>query len=392
MATRGGKDKMRDEPVEAREGSLALPADLTRALTFLRAHLSEPVQLDRLADIAGVRPRTLETHFKAFLGTSPLGWVRRARLMRARQQLLSAGPDSSITDVALSSGFSQLGRFSAEYRSSFGELPSATLRRVRQQTDDDVADEALRLTFRALPQAFAVAPQQCEVALEQLERPMELLPSYGLPKAVAGWCWGQRASHRFSATPDADRELSCRLANEAYELAPDDALTVAMSSGSLVLAHRFDEAERRLERALALDPSLAYGWTRRGWMSAYLGDSDSALRELKIALHLMPFDPLKHITFIGIGCAYFNAGNYERAAKWTRDGVEMSPGSFWATRVAIAAAALAGARTEARRMGRQLMRKDPDLTVSEARRAWPFSPAFMTRLGDGLEIAGLPRN
>jgi len=37
------------------------------------------------------------------------------------------------------------------------------------------------------------------------------------------------------------------------------------------------------------------------------------------------------------------------------------------------------------------MRKDPDLTVSEARQAWPFIPAFMSRLGDGLEIAGLPR-
>ena len=43
------------------------------------------------------------------------------------------------------------------------------------------------------------------------------------------------------------------------------------------------------------------------------------------------------------------------------------------------------------RMCRRLMRKDPDLTVSEARLAWPFTPAFMSRLGDGLEIGGLPR-
>jgi hypothetical protein len=50
-----------------------------------------------------------------------------------------------------------------------------------------------------------------------------------------------------------------------------------------------------------------------------------------------------------------------------------------------------GAHAEARRMGRQLMRKDPELTVAEARRAWPFPPAFMSQLGDGLQIAGLPR-
>lgn len=55
-----------------------------------------------------------------------------------------------------------------------------------------------------------------------------------------------------------------------------------------------------------------------------------------------------------------------------------------------AAVALTGARAEARRMGRDLMRRDPNLTVSEARQAWPFTPAFISRLGDGLEIAGLP--
>ena len=51
----------------------ALPADLVRALDWLRSHLSEPVDLDLLASVAGVRPRTLESHFKTFLGTTPLG-------------------------------------------------------------------------------------------------------------------------------------------------------------------------------------------------------------------------------------------------------------------------------------------------------------------------------
>jgi len=158
------------------------------------------------------------------------------------------------------------------------------------------------------------------------------------------------------------------------------------------LLHRLEEADRRLERALAMDPWLAYAWVRRGWMSAYLGDGEGAIRELRTALHLMPFEPLRHLSFIGMGCAHFVAERYDRAALWVQGGVEACPGSFWAERIGIAAAALAGARVQARRMGRQLMRKDPDLTVSEARRAWPFTPSFMSRLGDGLEIAGLPRS
>jgi len=394
MPTRDVSSKRPGDPSENSDTYSALPADLVRALGWLRAHLSERVELNQLAQIGGVRPRTLETHFKTFLGTTPVGWVRRMRLARARQELLTAGCDVKVTDVALNSGFNQMGRFAAQYREAFGELPSATIQRKRRGSpgsDDPDTDEALRLTLDALPLAFAVAPKQCNAALEELERPQELAPNYGLPKAVAAWCRGQRAAHRFSAIPDVDREQAYRLAEEAHDLAPHDALTLTLSSGALVLLHRLEEADRRLEQALALDPWLAYAWIRRGWMSAYMGDSESAIRELRTALHLAPFEPLRHLGFIGMGCAHFTAERYDRAALWVQSGVKTNPGSFWAERIAVAAAALTGARGEARRMGRQLMRKDPDLTATEARQAWPFTPAFMSRLGDGLEIAGLPR-
>jgi hypothetical protein len=36
-------------------------------------------------------------------------------------------------------------------------------------------------------------------------------------------------------------------------------------------------------------------------MAAYFGDGDAAIRELSAALHLMPFEPLRHLSFIGMG-------------------------------------------------------------------------------------------
>jgi tetratricopeptide (TPR) repeat protein len=146
-----------------------------------------------------------------------------------------------------------------------------------------------------------------------------------------------------------------------------------------------------IQRALAIDPWAPWGWLRRGWLSAYHGDPDLAIRDLKIALQLMPFEPIRHLIFIGIAAAHFEAGRYERAASWARDGVEACPGSFWASRIVAAAATHAGARAEARRVVREIRRRDPDLTVSEAREAWPFPRHFMDRLGDGLATAGLPK-
>jgi adenylate cyclase len=106
----------------------------------------------------------------------------------------------------------------------------------------------------------------------------------------------------------------------------------------------------------------------------------------------MPFEPIRHLAFIGIGCAHFVAGRYARAARWAQAGVEASPDSYWGARVVAASAVHAGARADGRRIVTALLRKDPSLTVSVARRAWPFPARVMDRLADGLATAGLPKD
>jgi AraC-like DNA-binding protein len=371
----------------------ALPVSLAHALDWLAARPDEPVKLEALANVAGVRPRTLEAHLRLYLGTTPLGWVRRMRLQRARQQLLGATDEVSITRVAVANGFGQLGRFAAQYRRQFGELPSETLKAARGKSSkgaDDVLDEVSRLSWRALASAFMVGPSPCGAALADVERAQELAPHDALPKAIAAWCWSQRAAHGFSTTPERDRATALQLAEEAARLGPDDPLALSLCSGGLTLARRLARADRLIERSLAMDPWSPWAWIRRGWLSAYMGDDDGALRELQITLRLMPFEPLRHLLFIGIGCVHFDAERYERAARWIGDGVAAGPESFWAERVLIAAVTHCGARSEARRYARNLLRKDKSLTVAGAREAWPFRPAFMDRLCDGLAVAGVP--
>lgn len=378
-----------------RAGAAALPRDVVRVLQWARGHLQEPVGLEALSRIAGVPPRTLETHFARFLGATPLGWVRQARLAHARQALLASDGRATVSGVALDAGFTQLGRFAAEYARRFGELPSETLRRIRRARPDafeDVDDEATRLAWRALPAAFAVAPGPCTQALDELAQAQELAPSYALPKAIAAWCFGQRAAQHFASTPAEDSARAVRLAAEACRLAPSDALVLTLANGALTLAHRLDEADRLLDRALALEPGSPWAWLRRAWASAYSGDAPSALRQFTTTLHLMPFEPVRHLAFIGMGCAHFVAGRWERAARWAQQGVEASPDSYWGARVVAAAAVFAGARAEGRRVVGALLRKDPSLTVAVARRAWPFPPAVMDRLAEGLADAGMPKD
>lgn len=369
-----------------------LPADLVRALDWLRARLSEPIELEMLAAVAGVRPRTLEAHFKTFLGATPLAWARRMRLANARRELQRGRAQATVTKVALANGFNQLGRFAVHYRTIFGEAPSETLRRSRCPSRgriDQVDDEAFRLTWQAMPFVFAIAPRECSEALETLEYARRLAPQYGLPVALAAWCWGQRAAH-FSVTPEKDREHGLQLVTQACTLAQNDAFALTLASGALTLAGRLNEADRLLERVLALDPWLPYAWVRRGWASVYMGDPDTAVRELQTALHLAPLGPMRQIVFIGMACAHFASRRYERAVSWARSGTEAFTGAFWADRITVAAAVRAGATTEARRIARRLMHKDPNLTVERARTAWPFPQRFMADLAEGLRAAGVP--
>ena len=392
MSTRLCTAKRSNGAISPIDAAAMLPKDLVRLRDWLQSHAHESIQLERLADIAGVKPRTLEAHCRQFLRTTPLAWVRRLRLMRARKALLDASSDASVTRIALDNGFTQSGRFAALYGRHFGEQPSNTLRRVRFTAPIEVDDEALLLTWSAMPQAFAVAPAQCDIALERLARAQERAPQFGLPKALAAWCLSQRAGQHFGSSPDEDLARGLLLCAEARSLAPLDPLVLTLVAGTLTLAHRLDEADQLLEQAAALDPWSPIVSLRRGWASAYHGDADAALCELRTTLQLMPFDAVRNLTYIGIGCAHFAAERYDRAACWVRAGIESSPSSFWAARILAAAAHRAGARTEARRVVKQLMRKDPHLTVSIARRAWPFPQSFTARLADALQAAGLPRN
>jgi AraC-like DNA-binding protein len=108
------------------------PRDLKHAVDYIEAHLDQAVTVADLVEATGVAGRTLFMHFKNFKGVSPMRYLRNARLRQARQALLRADPEASVTEIAMSTGFTHMGRFAVTYRRHFGESPSETLRGRRQ--------------------------------------------------------------------------------------------------------------------------------------------------------------------------------------------------------------------------------------------------------------------
>jgi len=101
---------------------------VSRAVTLLRDHISEPVTMAELSRLAGVSERTLRAAFHEVLGRSPKQYAIDQRLRAAREALRVADPETTtVTDIATAYGFFELGRFAGRYRDTFGEVPSQTL-------------------------------------------------------------------------------------------------------------------------------------------------------------------------------------------------------------------------------------------------------------------------
>lgn len=105
------------------------PMIVRRIEDWLREDPCRPQGVPHVAKQLGVSPRWLYRAFNAEAGMSPAKYLRHYRMTQARLELLEADPARvKVTDVAVSWGFWELGRFAVQYRRLFGECPSQTLR------------------------------------------------------------------------------------------------------------------------------------------------------------------------------------------------------------------------------------------------------------------------
>jgi transcriptional regulator GlxA family with amidase domain len=92
---------------------------------------AEAITVSDVAAYLGVSLRSLQVGFRQWRETMPNAFLRETRLRLLRDELRRSDGDISVTTAALRYGFSHMGRFSAYYRSAFGEAPNVTLRRGR---------------------------------------------------------------------------------------------------------------------------------------------------------------------------------------------------------------------------------------------------------------------
>jgi AraC-like DNA-binding protein len=98
---------------------------IERARAFLSENLARPVSSQEIEAVSGLDRFSLARQFRALSGTSPHRYLTMRRLDRART--LIAGGDT-LSDVAVSVGFSDQSHLNRQFKKAFGLTPGAWAR------------------------------------------------------------------------------------------------------------------------------------------------------------------------------------------------------------------------------------------------------------------------
>ncbi|MEN8802047.1 MAG: helix-turn-helix domain-containing protein, partial [Thiogranum sp.] len=110
-------------PIRARDVAVS------KCLELIEDHDIGRLPIDTLLDECNMSERTLLYAFRERFGVTPAALIKSRRLAKARSMLRHADSEkATVGDIAALFGFWHLGQFAVDYRKTFGERPSETLK------------------------------------------------------------------------------------------------------------------------------------------------------------------------------------------------------------------------------------------------------------------------
>src|SRR5512146_1154498 len=95
---------------------------IEEVVKYIREHISEPLDRETLAAVAGFSIPHFHRVVTVHVGESAISYIRRLRLERAARKLRMGAVD--ITEVALAAGYDTHAAFGKAFKQQFGLSPS----------------------------------------------------------------------------------------------------------------------------------------------------------------------------------------------------------------------------------------------------------------------------
>jgi AraC family transcriptional regulator, transcriptional activator FtrA len=105
---------------------------ISEVMEWTRRRLAEPLGIGRLADHAAMSERTFLRRFQDGVGMTPMAWLQRERMFRARELLEVS--DQALGRIAEQCGYQSLETFRVAFKRVVGTSPAAYRSRFRRST------------------------------------------------------------------------------------------------------------------------------------------------------------------------------------------------------------------------------------------------------------------
>jgi adenylate cyclase len=264
----------------------------------------------------------------------------------------------------------------------------AEIGRVRAKPTDDLTSYDLYL--RALSELYEYTAEGFERAEMLLRAAVKCDPDYAEAIAVLAICVARQGFEGWRPLSEGLNEAlelgrrAARLDNASAEVLATGAYCEALCGGS------FDRSDELAAAALRANPNSINVQALCGGAAAYGGQSDRAIELLQSAWRINPVDPQGFFAMRGLGLAYFFAHRFEDAVFWENRVLRQQPEDNIAKRYLAASLAHLGRITEAQEVVMDLLRSQPNSSLSLSRLN-SFQHTWMKDLYiEGLRKAGLP--
>ena len=165
-------------------------------------------------------------------------------------------------------------------------LQAAETTRSSNRPTNDLAAYDLYLRAHAM---YLSSARQIPEAVRILEQAIKRDPRYGLALASAAVCCLRLVLDGRSDDPAADRLKGADFARRALEVAGDDPGILASAAQALgYFGEDIGALLALVDRALALNPNYARGWSISGLLRNMAGQPDIAIEHAETALRLSP--------------------------------------------------------------------------------------------------------
>jgi len=204
-------------------------------------------------------------------------------------------------------------------------LQAAEMRHSAERPTRDLT--AYDLFLRARSMASTYNRSDLAEALELLEQAITREPRCGPALALAATYRVDLENFDWSDDREEqkNREMAVDFARRALNTAADDPGVLGRAAMALGrFGEDIDAALALVDRALALNPSFAYGWYWSGWLRLFAGQADVAIQHFETSMRLNPRSQWGfHLA--GIGTAHFVMQRFDGASTALRVSLEEVP-------------------------------------------------------------------